>query len=148
MLTGILINLFERDLSKLEEEIAAYETPAGIWLVPSGIKNSAGTLCLHLCGNLQHYIGAVLGHSGYVRNRELEFSDRDVPTEDLLVLISSTRRVILTVIAGLSPEDLEQVYPEKVLAGSLSTGHFLVHLSTHLSYHLGQINYHRRLTQL
>ena len=147
MLTGILINLFERDLSKLEEEIAAYETGAGIWVVPSGIKNSAGTLCLHLCGNLQHYIGAVLGKSGYVRNREREFSDRDVPAEDLLVLISSTRRVILTVIAGLSPEELEEIYPEKVLAGTLSTGHFLVHLSTHLNYHLGQINYHRRLTQ-
>ncbi|MGF6848555.1 putative damage-inducible protein DinB [Chitinophaga sp. W3I9] len=147
MLTGILINLFERDLSKLEEEIAAYETAAGIWQVPPGITNPAGNLCLHLCGNLQHYIGAVLGKTGYVRNRDLEFSDRNVPTEDLLVLISSTRRVILTVIAGLTAEDLEKTYPEKVFSGTMSTGHFLVHLSTHLNYHLGQINYHRRLTQ-
>lgn len=147
MLNGILINLFERDLSKLEEEIAAYETAAGIWRVPPGITNSAGNLCLHLCGNLQNYIGAILGKTGYVRNRELEFSARNVPTEDLLVLISSTRRVILTVIAGLTAEDLEKTYPEKVFLSAMSTGHFLVHLSTHLNYHLGQINYHRRLTQ-
>jgi uncharacterized damage-inducible protein DinB len=147
MLTGILINLFERDLSKLEQEIAVYETPEGIWRVPPGITNAAGNLCLHLCGNLQHYVGAVLGQTGYVRNRELEFSARNVPTEDLLVLIGSTRRIILTVIAGLTAEDLEKIYPEKVFSGTMTTGHFLVHLSTHLNYHLGQINYHRRLTQ-
>lgn len=147
MLTGILINLFERDLSKLEQEMAAYETAGGVWRVPPGITNSAGNLCLHLCGNLQHYVGAVLGKTGYVRNRELEFSTKNLPTEELLVLIGSTRRVILTVIAGLTAEDLEKTYPEKVLSGDISTGHFLVHLSTHLNYHLGQINYHRRLTQ-
>ena len=147
MLTGILINLFERDLGKLEEEIAAYETAAGLWRLPAGIKNPAGNLCLHLCGNLQHFVGAVLGQTGYVRNRELEFSAKNVPAEELLVLIGTTRRVIVSVIAGLTEEDLEKTYPEKVLSGNMSTGHFLVHLSTHLSYHLGQINYHRRLTQ-
>ncbi|MEC5144634.1 DinB family protein [Chitinophaga sp. 212800010-3] len=147
MLTGILINLFERDLSKLEEEIAAYGTEEGIWRVPPGINNSAGNLCLHICGNLQHFIGAVLGKTGYIRNRELEFNASHVPTEELLVLIGSTRRIILRVIAGLSPEDMDSTYPEKVFSGSMSTGHFLVHLSTHLNYHLGQINYHRRLTQ-
>ncbi|PSL43388.1 uncharacterized protein DUF1572 [Chitinophaga niastensis] len=147
MLTNILINLFERDMGKLEDEISAYETAEGIWRVPAGIKNSAGNLCLHLCGNLQHFVGAVLGHNGYVRNRELEFSAKDVPREELLQQIGITRRVLLTVIVGLTPEDLEKMYPEKVLSGEMSTGHFLVHLSTHLNYHLGQINYHRRLTQ-
>ncbi|MBO9731146.1 MAG: DinB family protein [Chitinophaga sp.] len=147
MLTGILINLFERDLSKLEQEIAAYESAEAVWRVAPGITNSAGNLCLHLCGNLQHFVGAILGKSGYVRNRELEFSARNVPTEDLLVLVGSTRRTVLTVIAGLTAEDLDAVYPEKVFFDGMTTGHFLVHLSTHLNYHLGQINYHRRLTR-
>ncbi|NLU93629.1 DinB family protein [Chitinophaga sp. Ak27] len=147
MLTSILINLFERDLSKLEQEIAAYETQEGIWKVPAGISNSAGTLCLHLCGNLQHYVGAILGKTGYLRDRDREFSDRNIAREDLLVLIGTTRRVTLTVIADLTAEDLEKVYPEKVFSGTMFTGHFLVHLCTHLNYHLGQINYHRRLTQ-
>ncbi|MCW3465656.1 DinB family protein [Chitinophaga nivalis] len=147
MLSSILINLFERDMSRLEEEIAAYETEAAIWRVPAGIHNSAGNLCLHLCGNLQHFVGAVLGKTDYVRNRELEFSAKNVPRQDMLTQIGTTRRILLTVIVGLTPEEMEKPYPEKVLSGDLTVGHFLVHLSTHLNYHLGQINYHRRLTQ-
>lgn len=146
MLTEILINLFERDLSRLEDEIAAYDTDAAIWRVPEGIKNSAGNLCLHLCGNLQHFIGAILGQSGYVRNREREFSDKNVPRQDMLALVGVTRRVVLTVIVGLTPEELTKTYPERVM-GEITTDHFLVHLYGHLNYHLGQINYHRRLTQ-
>ncbi|NSL86517.1 DinB family protein [Chitinophaga sp. Mgbs1] len=147
MLTEILINLFERDLSRLEEEIMAYDTEAAIWRIPEGIKNPAGNLALHLCGNLQHFTGAILGKNGYVRQRELEFSTRDVPRQDLINMIGVTRRVVLTVILGLTAEDMEKTYPEKVFASEMSTGHFLVHLSTHLNYHLGQINYHRRLTK-
>ncbi|WP_160711154.1 DinB family protein [Chitinophaga solisilvae] len=147
MLTEILINLFERDLSRLEEEIMAYDTEAAIWRIPEGIKNPAGNLVLHLCGNLQHFTGAILGKNGYVRQRELEFSTRDVPRQDLINMIGVTRRVVLTVILGLAAEDMEKTYPEKVFASEMSTGHFLVHLSTHLNYHLGQINYHRRLTK-
>lgn len=146
MLTEILINLFERDLSKLEDEIAAYENEAAIWQVRDGIKNSAGNLCLHLCGNLQHFIGAILGKTGYVRDRDREFSDKHVPLQDLLALVSVTRRTVLTVIVGLSPEALSQPFPEKV-PGEMSTDKFLVHLYGHLNYHLGQINYHRRLIQ-
>jgi hypothetical protein len=145
MLTGTFISLFERDLSKLEEEISAYETPSDIWKVIPGIKNSAGNLTLHLCGNLQHFIGAKLGSSGYVRNRDLEFSDKDVPLEDLLQLIGTTRRVILTTIAGLTPEDLGKEYPEVVFSTTMTNGEFLVYLISHLNYHLGQINYHRRI---
>ncbi|MGN7823852.1 DUF1572 family protein [Chitinophaga varians] len=147
MLTEILINLFERDLSRLEDEIAAYDSEEAIWRVPEGIKNSAGNLCLHLCGNLQHYIGANLGQSGYVRNREREFSDKNVPRQELLALVGVTRRVVLTVIVGLTPETLDKTYPERVLGEMTTTNHFLVHLYGHLNYHLGQINYHRRLTR-
>ncbi|QJB31420.1 DUF1572 family protein [Chitinophaga oryzae] len=146
MLTEILINLFERDLSRLEDEIAAYETEDAIWRVPEGIKNSAGNLCLHLCGNLQHYIGAILGQSGYIRERDREFSDKNVPRQELLALVGVTRRVVLSVIVGLTPEVMARQYPERVL-GDMNTDSFLVHLYGHLNYHLGQINYHRRLTR-
>lgn len=146
MLTEILINLFERDLSRLEDEIAAYDTEEAIWRVPEGIKNSAGNLCLHLCGNLQHFVGAILGQTGYVRQRDREFSDKNIPRQDLLALVGVTRRVVLTVIVGLTPEAMAQQFPERVM-GDMTTDHFLVHLYGHLNYHLGQINYHRRLTQ-
>ncbi|RFS19081.1 DUF1572 domain-containing protein [Chitinophaga silvatica] len=145
MTTGVFISLFERDLSKLEEEILAYENQADIWKVIPGISNSAGNLALHLCGNLQHFIGAVLGKTGYVRNRELEFSNKDVPTEEISQLIGNTRRVVLTTIAGLGPEELEKEYPEVVFSTTMATGDFLVYLISHLNYHLGQINYHRRI---
>lgn len=145
MLTGTFISLFERDLSKLEEEVMAYENATDIWKTVPGIKNSAGNLVLHCCGNLQHFIGAVLGQSGYVRNRELEFTNKDLPTEDLVQLIGNTRREVLTVIAGLSPDDLAKEYSEVVFNTRMATGEFLVYLISHLNYHLGQVNYHRRI---
>ncbi|HVI43236.1 MAG TPA: DinB family protein [Chitinophaga sp.] len=147
MLTETLINLFERDLSKLEEEIAAYGTEEALWRIPEGISNPAGNLCLHLCGNLQHFVGKVLGNTDYVRNRDLEFSARNVPRQDLLEQVGATRRIVLTVISGLSNADMEKIYPEIVFGREMATGHFLVHLQGHLNYHLGQINYHRRLTK-
>lgn len=145
MTTGVFISLFERDLSKLEEELLAYENQADIWKVIPGISNSAGNLALHLCGNLQHFIGAVLGKSGYVRNRELEFSNKDVPIEEIIQLIGNTRRVVLTTVAGLGQDELEKEYPEVVFSTTMATGDFLVYLISHLNYHLGQINYHRRI---
>ncbi|GEP91200.1 Protein of unknown function [Chitinophaga terrae (ex Kim and Jung 2007)] len=145
MLTGTFISLYERDLSKLEEEITAYENAGDIWKVVPGINNSAGNLVLHCCGNLQHFIGAVLGNSGYVRNRDLEFSNKDVPVEELLQLIGNTRRVVLTTIAALTQEDLEKEFPLVMFNTRMPTGEVLIYLISHLNYHLGQVNYHRRI---
>ena len=74
MLTETLIKLFKRDLGKLKEEVDSYQNEANLWIVTNDVSNSAGNLCLHLVGNLNHFIGAVLGDSGYVRQRDLEFS--------------------------------------------------------------------------
>lgn len=145
MLNHILLDLFNRDLARLEQEIAAYPTPAAIWLVPAGISNAAGTLCLHLVGNLNHFIGAMLGNTGYVRNRELEFSARDVSREELVAGVQQTQSMINIVLKQLSQADLDKEYPIKLFDSTLTTAHVLIHLTTHLNYHLGQINYHRRL---
>lgn len=145
MLQTILLPLFNRDLQRLQDELSAYPSETAIWQTAPGISNSAGTLVLHLNGNLQHFIGAVLGNTGYVRNREAEFSTRDVPRSTLLEEIRETVRVIGTVLPSLNETAFAEVYPVKVFDEQMTTGHFLVHLSTHLNYHLGQINYHRRL---
>lgn len=145
MLNHILLELFNRDLPRLEQEIAAYPTAAAIWLIPPGISNAAGTLCLHLNGNLNHFIGATLGNTGYVRSRELEFSARDVPREELIAGVQQTQSMINIVLKQLSQEELDKEYPLKFSDSILTTGHVLIHLTTHLNYHLGQINYHRRL---
>jgi uncharacterized damage-inducible protein DinB len=135
-----------RDLDKLKQEIEAYTAEATVWLVAGEIKNPAGNLCLHLCGNLQHYLGAVLGNSGYVRHREAEFNSRNVPKEKLIQEIEATRHIVSQTLQNLEVEIMEQTYPEHVFNRPMSTGYFLIHLAGHLNYHLGQINYHRRLT--
>lgn len=134
-----------RDLDVLEKEIALYPTTDSIWMVKGEIKNSAGNLALHLCGNLQHFIGAVLGNSGYIRDREKEFSLKNISAKDLVLEIIKTKEAIKNSFPKIDPTSLEKEYPEKVFTDSMTTQYFLIHLSAHLGYHLGQVNYHRRL---
>lgn len=148
MLTETLRALFNRDLTKLKHEINLYKSEPVIWHFEKGIANSAGNLCLHLVGNLKTYIGAELGQHHYVRNRELEFSLKDVPRGELLASIDETITSLNATFDQLTEEALQQEYPLLVLAEKTSTEYFLVHLAVHLSYHLGQINYHRRLLDL
>jgi uncharacterized damage-inducible protein DinB len=145
MLIKILQSLFERDLNKLKAEIELYSDESKIWYVEKGIANSAGNLCLHLVGNLNAFIGAELGETGYVRQRDLEFSLKDVPRKELLQKIEATAEVVKQSLSTVTQEQLEADYPVMIFKEKLSTGMFLTHLVTHLNYHLGQINYHRRL---
>lgn len=147
MLLNDLTTLFHRDLTKLKSELNQYRDEQNIWAVPPGINNSAGNLALHLIGNLNTYIGAELGFTNYRRNREQEFSLRDVPRADLLAQIDKTIAVINATLTRLDMGILDSEYPLLVLKEKTSTGYFLVHLATHLGYHLGQVNYHRRLVE-
>lgn len=137
-----------RDLDVLEKEISLYPNTDAIWRVNGEIKNSGGNLALHLCGNLQHYIGAGLGKTGYLRDRPKEFSLKDISAKDLALEIIKTKEAVKTTLSKLDPALLEKDYPEKVFADSMTTQYFLIHLSAHLGYHLGQVNYHRRLISL
>ena len=145
MLIQTIISLFTRDLNRLKQEIAAYQNEQQIWVVDKSIANSAGNLCLHLIGNLNTYIGAEFGKTGYVRNRPLEFSTNYVSRDELIEKIEATILVVDNALAKLTSEELEKEYPQLVFEDKTTTGYLLVHLATHLSYHLGQINYHRRL---
>jgi len=145
MLTDTLRKIFNRDLAKLEEELGLYLQEENLWRVEGNVANSAGNLTLHLIGNLNIYIGAKLGNSGYVRNRPEEFALKDVPRTELICKIKETIQTVDVVLSGLSGEQLSSEYPEIVLDGRMSTEFFLVHLAGHLNYHLGQVNYHRRL---
>ena len=140
-----LKKLFNRDLEKLKTEISSYNDEKKLWKISGEIKNSAGNLCMHLCGNLQHFIGNILGNSGYVRNREAEFSTKDIPKEKLMDEINITAKVVEKTISELKEDKFNEIYPVNVFGYEMTTEFFLVHLATHLNYHLGQINYHRRL---
>ena len=137
--------LLTRDLKKLQQEMESYNDEDTIWQTTNGISNSAGNLCLHLIGNLNSYIGAILGNTGYIRNRDREFSLKHVPKALLLENIDKLLIVIKETFNKLSDDQLNENYPSEVLGYPMTTLYFFMHLQGHLNYHLGQINYHRRI---
>ena len=139
-----IVQVFEKDLIRLKLEIEAFEIDENLWLKSDGINNSAGNLCLHIIGNLNNYIGAILGNTGYIRNRPLEFTEK-VTKNNLLEKIEKTQVVVFKTLESLNPDHLERIYPEDVLGYRMTTEYFIIHLLGHLNYHLGQINYHRRI---
>ena len=145
MVIETLQKIFKRDLEKLKQEIASYRNESNLWKVDKSIANSSGNLCLHLVGNLNAYIGAEIGKTGYVRNRDLEFSLKNIPQAQLVKMIEDTVVVVEDGLSKLNENDLEREYPLLVFKEKTSTGYFLIHLTVHLGYHLGQVNYHRRL---
>lgn len=145
MLLDTLRQLFARDLGRLQQEIELYENEQLIWQVEKGIANSAGNLCLHLVGNLTTYISAELGGGAYIRNREGEFSQKGIARADLVRHIEKTRAAVDQALSRLPASALPAEYPLLVFETRTSTEYFLIHLATHLAYHLGQVNYHRRL---
>ncbi|WP_379966768.1 DinB family protein [Epilithonimonas sp. UC225_85] len=148
MMLESLKSLYNRDLNKLKIEIESYQNEESIWKIDKNISNSGGNLCLHLIGNLSTYIGAELGNTGYIRQRDLEFSLKNIPKTELLKKIASLIEIVESTLSQLSEEDLEKDYPIEPLGYKMTTEYFLIHLFGHLGYHLGQINYHRRLLDI
>jgi len=140
-----ITSLFERDLNKLVEEINLYKNEEDLWKTEEGISNSGGNLALHLVGSLNHFIGATLGNTGYVRERDKEFSLKNIPRSQIVQDIKNTIEVINNVLPHLTEEDLKKDFPVPVGNKTSSMFYTLIFFESHLSYHLGQVNYHRRL---
>ncbi len=141
-----LSTLLLRDLDRLADEVAAYPDDESLWTMAGAIPNSGGTLALHLAGNLQHFIGALLGATGYVRKRDVEFSARGLTRAQLLAEVTAAREAVAATLGRLGDEALARPWTGPgPLGDGATTGAMLIHLSGHLMYHIGQINYHRRL---
>ncbi|MES2774007.1 MAG: DUF1572 family protein [Bacteroidota bacterium] len=145
MIIETLKGLFTRDLNRLKKEIELYNDESNLWKIENDIANSAGNLCLHLIGNLNTYIGKEIGKTGYIRNRPLEFSLKNIPRTNLLKQVDETIEVVINSLDQLDESCLENQYPVLIFEEPTTTEYLLIHLTTHLAYHLGQINYHRRL---
>jgi uncharacterized damage-inducible protein DinB len=145
LLKDAIGSMLNRDLSTLRREVEAYPDEAELWRAAPGVPNTAGTLVLHLAGNLQHYIGACLGRTGYVRDRPAEFSRLNVPRAELLREIEAARDAVNAGLRSLDSSAMAAVFPEIIADAEVTTGEYLVHLTTHFAYHLGQIDYHRRM---
>lgn len=141
----VFVDIYSRDIDKLKAEISMFKDEAHLWQVTGSISNAAGNLCLHLAGNLCHFIGLHIGKTPYERNREAEFSLKDIPVETLISKIDHARAVVIEALEKMQEEDLEKEFPLEWSGEKKTIGFMLVHLSSHLSYHLGQINYLRRM---
>ena len=144
---AILKSLYARDLDRLYQEIETYKDDRKLWQTLPGTTNSGGNLALHLVGNLNTFICGHIGKSGYVRDRPAEFNRKDVPRAELLSMIASTKEGVLSAIDLLSEADLAEEYTLRVFPEPMTLGWFLFQLATHLTYHLGQVNYHRRVAE-
>lgn len=144
-MTNPLHDLYARDLQRLRDAVAAYPDDDALWRTAGAISNSGGTLCLHLCGNLRHFIGHTLGGHAYVRDREREFSARGLTRAELLAEVDRMRIEVLGTLAALEPTALERTFPQHLMEREWRTDELLVHLHGLLCYHLGQLDYHRRI---
>ncbi|MFK7748664.1 MAG: DUF1572 family protein [Kordia sp.] len=140
-----ITKLFIREIDRLTSEIEQYKDETSLWKVTDTISNCAGNLCLHLIGNLNHFIGKHLGNTEYVRQRDLEFNTKDVPKATLLKEIADVKKIVITALQNFPEEKLQEKYPIEKNGEIPSYELMLLHLLWHLSYHVGQINYHRRL---
>ena len=139
-----LKTILTRDLRAVKRELEAYPDDASVWRELPGTPNTAGTLALHLAGNVQHFFGAVLGRDGYVRDREAEFARRNLTRGELLAGLDAAIASVERTLASVDDAKLRQPYPEPIAKRTVSSGVFMLHLASHLAYHLGQIDYHRR----
>ena len=145
MLAPELAALFSRDITRLIQELQAFPDTATLWKTLPGVTNSAGNLALHLEGNLREYIGRQLGAIDYTRDRPAEFGRKDVAQAELIARLESVRDLVPPIIAALPASAMDAAYPEQMFGAPISTRQFLIHLLGHLSYHLGQIDYLRRV---
>lgn len=136
--------LVVRELGAVKRELDAYPDEASVWRAVPGQPNTGGTLALHLAGNLQHFFGAILGRDGYLRDRDAEFARRDVPRAELKAGLDAAIASVQRTLRALPAESFARPYPEPVAKRTVHTTTFALHLLTHLAYHLGQIDFHRR----
>jgi uncharacterized damage-inducible protein DinB len=144
MTPTIVRDLLVRDLRSTRAQLEDYPDETALWTTTEDTGNSAGTLALHVAGNLRHFVGALLGDTGYVRDRDAEFARRDVPRAELLAGLEAAERDVVATLDSLDPARLEGPYPFDFNGKTIGCGLFLSHLTTHLAYHLGQIDGHRR----
>jgi hypothetical protein len=137
--------MLRRELGAVRRSVEAYPDDAALWILPPGLPNAGGTIALHLAGNLQHYLGAKLGQSGYIRNRDAEFARRGVSRKEILAELDAAAAAIDRGIGAVTEDTLTRPYPEHMAGKPVQTGDFVVHLLAHLAYHLGQLDYHRRV---
>ena len=137
--------LLQREVQGFEREVNLFPDDDTLWRTMPGIPNSAGNLALHIAGNLQYFVGAILGGSAYVRDRDAEFSRRSGTRTEITGELQKAAAAVRTVLPNLSDEILRSDFPDPPIPNRrIQTLMFLLHLCAHASFHLGQAGYLRR----
>lgn len=144
MITIVLIDLYRREIEKLRNEILSFEADEQLWKHYEG-NTSAGNLCLYITGNLQHYIGSLIGDSGYIRNKEAEMKAKNLSRERLIEEIDNTRDVVINTLEEVSKTDLQKIFQTTEFEEPVTTEYYLIHLLRTVSFCLGQIRFHHQL---
>jgi hypothetical protein len=144
MLNNVLAGFYERDLRKLAEEIGLFKREDNLWKLAGAVKNPAGNLALHIIGGSNHLFGKILAQTAYVRNRPGEFSKRDVPRT---IIVAQLEELIPLVTGTVKAIDMNADYPIPFDDATRTNGYVVVQLLAHLNYHLGQVNYLRRILE-
>ena len=141
------IFLYNRDIDRLLNELEAFGSESTLWLTRGDVTNTAGNLVLHLVGNLRHFIGHIMGQTDYTRDRDYEFAAKNVSREELKNLVIQAKKEVDVSLSDFDPNSLSSTYPIEVFGSPMTYEYFLIHLNGHLNYHLGQINYLRRIIE-
>ena len=147
MLSNLLADFYEKDIRKLIEEVNLFNNEENLWKIEGSVKNSCGNLVLHIIGGLNHFIGATLARTGYLRNRDQEFSRKGVERKELVAQLEALSSMINKTVSALTKEDMEAEFPIFFDKPKTSVSYVLVQLLAHLNYHLGQVNYLRRILE-
>lgn len=144
-LTEDIALLLARELESFSRELALFPDDESIWRTREGVPNSAGNLALHVAGNLRHFVGAVMGGTGYVRDRDAEFSRRSGTRAEVAGEIADAVRTVRRVLPQLTDAQLDVEITPPGSPAPITTRRFLVHLCAHAGFHLGQAGYLRRM---
>ncbi|HET8963143.1 MAG TPA: DUF1572 family protein [Chitinophagales bacterium] len=137
--------ILSQGIDKIISELNQYENEMDIWEIDGEIKNSAGNLAIHLSGSINYFIGAVMAKNGYVRNRDAEFSEKNISREKMISELNTTKTMMEEFISQQDADFYNAIFPLQTFGENRSNHYALMIMAVHLNYHLGQINYHRRL---
>jgi uncharacterized damage-inducible protein DinB len=125
------------------KELATPLSEAQFWARPIEPGNSFGHLVLHLTGNISHFVGAHLGDTGYVRDREREFNDPQPPPKaEALAKLEAAVALFRRVAEALPEDRFAEPFPEKDRG---TVADMLVRVVAHFGLHRGQMSYIARM---
>jgi uncharacterized damage-inducible protein DinB len=151
-LTKVIVAAFAQECRTRAADLHKWVDPLTeeqFWRKPFNFGNSVGHLVLHLTGNLSYYIGAQVAKTGYIRDRDLEFTESRRPSKSqVLRKFDDTIAMVIATIETQSEADWTAAYAAEREPEAQDRFTIFLRCASHLYHHVGQINYlSRELTR-